>query len=395
MREFQGAEAIAGRKAGRKRRPKTARASQLFLGEGILDESSSSTGRIRELVADTIAVLHPIIHAYNEIKMTRANQQVLISEEIGTGTVQLGQLLSMFEGEGESERNEADDNDAESMASLKKAISTYIARDKKGKKKKKLPWKELDSFLRLKSPTKCLVVNLVNILIVHDATDTIKLSDLQCGLDKEDGDQANSIMSQASSLVKDIGANVNINESSSIQDLVGQCIMPAFSKHEYCIRAANLLLDVSEGMIGSSSLSPHFARALNCTISGGKEVEATTSNHDFSNKEKRRRAIRTWVQLLLRKPILQSIQDGNLLDPKGGYTRCILALSTTEMYSRCTFLKRGCFEEGETLKSRINEKILKGKCDRIAEEVYTKRTLLFRDQDQIDKLKKLVEWSRA
>ena len=95
------------------------------------------------------------------------------------------------------------------------------------------------------------------------------------------------------------------------------------------------------------------------------------------------------------KAYLQSIQDGNLLDPKGGYTRCILALSTTEMYSRCTFLKRGCFEEGEKLKSRINEKILKGKCDRIAEEVYTKRTLLFRDKDQIDRLKKLVEWSRA
>lgn len=346
---------------------------------------------ISVLVKDFVQVLLPLIRANYDYHMPEvkalekkvADQKEMCDEFEKVEQAQIGKLLSLLD---KSDSNDCGSYQPELRAAIGKAL---------GKGKEDCSNKTLEDFLRLKVPTKRVLLHCLNFLMVKNVVDVMKLSDLHRDSINgaiQEGIEEDSIMQRVGTLATKVNSRINLGDNPTISSILADVIMPAMiSDNDSDSKSAtDLLIDISEVMIGRPSNDEHFDEKIKChfvkaessTMVGQTSLDPNCERI-AKDRNKRRPVVRTWLILMLQSPLTKKFQLKNCVE----CTRAILlSFNSTEMYSKFTSIDKKYFER-DTMRDTIS-------VNELFQDKWTtntdKRSLLIED-DTVNGLMQLYE----
>ena len=313
---------------------------------------------ISVLVKDFVQVLLPLIRANYDYHMPEvkalekkvADQKEMCDEFEKVEQAQIGKLLSLLD---KSDSNDCDSYQPELRAAIGKAL---------GKGKEDCSNKTLEDFLRLKAPTKRVLLHCLNFLMVKNVVDVMKLSDLHRDSINgaiQEGIEEDSIMQRVRTLATKVNSLINLGDDPTISSILADVIMPAMiSDNDSDSKSAtDLLIDISEVMIGRPSNDEHFDEKIKChfvkaessTMVGQTSLDPNCERI-ANDRNKRRPVVRTWLILMLQSPLTKKFQLKNCVE----CTRAILlSFNSTEMYSKFTSIDKKYFQR-DTMRDTIS-----------------------------------------
>ena len=193
-------------------------------------------------------------------------------------------------------------------------------------------------------------------------------------------------------LATKVNSLINLGDNPTISSILADVIMPAMiSDNDSDSKSAtDLLIDISEVMIGRPSNDEHFDEKIKChfvkaessTMVGQTSLDPNCERI-AKDRNKRRPVVRTWLILMLQSPLTKKFQLKNCVE----CTRAILlSFNSTEMYSKFTSIDKKYFER-DTMRDTIS-------VNELFQDKWTtntdKRSLLIED-DTVNGLMQLYE----
>ena len=315
-----------------------------------------------------------------------------------SSNVTIGSLLSSCDDSDDALVGEGDSDEA--MKRLKLAFEQYNKTVDPSKRDKRLK-----KFFQLGRPARNMVQHLLNLFLVGELIDGIKLMEVVAHLPSEVADELIRRATELASLV-DPDTPFDIN-NITVGSYTNTYVHPGLKEDHTWELATSVVIGIFDCFTGSVGMTkdqkrtfkqkvdPHFQRSQNCKISGGRDENGVDFFGGSSEKhiKRRKRAIRSYLVVLLKKAMLRMFPRG-LFDKCGGYTQSILRLSPTDIVDKFSFVKDSFFGDDNDVSEDVLNKMKSflNKQKQSDGEI----TLLIESGDQIKSLKHLLAcWRNA
>ena len=356
--------------------------------------------RLPSVAIDAISVLRPLVNAYNVVASQQKGEASKMASAFGDGgNATLARLLDCCDTTKRRPSEAEDPVIAAELERVQKAICLYNKDDIE--KISQYPSKKVEKFVKLGHPTRNMLMHLFNLIMTHLIIAELKLSDVVAHLPK---DVAEALIKSARELARLVNP-----DSPFISSMIEMTIMaylntfafPGLDTDAWEL-ASQVVLRIFDSLtnVGSSptQVESHRTLVLPCvhrvqsiTVSG---VMNDSCGVDYcgdssrSHRDRRRRAFRLYALNILKRSITRRLPN-DFFDDFGGFTRCLLRLSPTNVVLHFLFINDKFFmmdgidnSEVEKIKSNV----LKKQNPNDGE-----RTLLIENDEQINSLKRLLK----
>ena len=315
-----------------------------------------------------------------------------------SSNVTIGSLLNSCDDSDDALVGEGDSDEA--MKRLKLAFEQYNKTVDPSKRDKRLK-----KFFQLGRPARNIVQHLLNLLLVGELIDGIKLMEVVAHLPSEVADE---LIRRATELASLVDSNIPFDiDNITVGSYTNTYVHPGLKEDHTWELATSVVVGIFDCFTGSvgmtkdqkrtfkQNVDPHFQRSQNCKISGGRDESGVDFFGGSSEKhmKRRKKAVRTYLMVLLKKAMLRMFPRG-LFDKCGGYTQSILRLSPSDMVDKFSFVKDSFFGDDNDVSEDVLNKMKSflNKQKQSDGEI----TLLIENVDQINSLKRLLAcWRNA